>query len=121
MLKNLALVSLATTLLGVAVPLPAMAACGSASHYGVGDGFGGRRTASGSYMDPYGMTTAHPWLPMGSRIKVTNSYNGRSVLVTVNDRGPYAGGRILDLSYGAFSRISSPSRGVTQVCYQRIA
>jgi rare lipoprotein A len=120
MLKTIALASLATALLGL-FPSPSLAACGEASHYGKGDGFGGRRTASGSYMDPYGMTTAHPSLPHGSLLKVTNTSNGRSVLVTVNDRGPYYGSRILDLSYGAFSRISNPSRGTAYICYQKIA
>ncbi len=121
MLRTIALASLATTLLSVFAVPPAFAACGTASHYGRGDGFGGRRTASGSYMDPYGMTTAHPYLPHGSVLRVTNSYNGRSVLVTVNDRGPYYGGRILDLSYGAFSRIANPGNGTASVCYKRVA
>lgn len=100
-------------------PLSAQAApqgCGSASHYGVGDGYHGQRTASGERFNAYGLTAAHPWLPPGSKLKVTNQRTGRSVTVRINDRGPYAGGRILDLSYGAFAAIAAPSQGVAPVC-----
>lgn len=103
----------------LAAPLSAQAApkgCGAASHYGVGDGYHGQRTASGERFNAYGFTAAHPWLPLGSKVKVTNRSNGRSVTVRINDRGPYAGGRILDLSYGAFAAIASPSQGVASVC-----
>lgn len=100
-------------------PLSAQAAsrgCGAASHYGIGDGYHGQRTASGERFDAYGLTAAHPWLPLGSRVRVTNQRNGRSVTVRINDRGPYYGGRIIDLSYGAFSAIASPGQGVASVC-----
>lgn len=93
--------------------------CGIASFYGRGDGFAGKRTASGQIFDPYAMTTAHRTLPFGTRIKVTNQSNGKSVLVVGTDRGPYIAGRVLDLSYGAFAKIASPSQGVAQVCYTR--
>ena len=68
-------------------------------------------------MSPSKMTTAHKRLPMGTRVRVTNRRSKRSVVVKVNDRGPYSGGRILDLSYGAFIRIGSPSSGLIPVCY----
>lgn len=93
--------------------------CGQASHYGVGDFYHGQRTASGQRFDAYAMTAAHPSLPFGSRIRVKNRDNGKTVLVTINDRGPYAGGRVLDLSYGSFSRIASPGQGVANVCISR--
>ena len=103
-------------------PLPGRAAleCGYASHYGIGDSYHGERTASGSIFNAYAMTAAHPWLPFGTKLRVKNRDNGRSVVVTINDRGPYYGGRILDLSYGSFSRIASPSSGVANVCISRL-
>lgn len=100
-------------------PLSAHAApkgCGAASHYGIGDGYHGQRTANGERFNAHALTAAHPSLPMGSRLRVTNRANGRSVTVRINDRGPYAGGRIIDLSYGAFAAIASPSQGVASVC-----
>ena len=105
-----------TTILSLVAPASA-ATCGYASHYGVGDGFHGKTTANGERFDAYRLTTAHPSLPMGSRLRVTNQSNGASVVVRVNDRGPYYGGRILDLAYGAFNQIASPSRGVAKICY----
>jgi rare lipoprotein A len=56
-------------------------------------------------------------LPFGTKLKVTNQANGKSVVVRVNDRGPFVGGRDLDLSYGAFVAIASPGQGVANVCY----
>jgi rare lipoprotein A len=97
--------------------LVTVAQCGIASYYGKGDGFAGQITASGEIMRPGKMTTAHKKLPMGTRVKVTNRRSKKSVIVKVNDRGPYTPGRILDLSYGAFIRIGSPSSGVIPVCY----
>lgn len=121
MLKSLAF-ALATSASLVAVsPAHAASGCGLASHYGVGDGFGWQTMANGRPMNPSAMITAHPWLPLGSRVQVTNRSNGSSVVVKVTDRGPFVGGRVLDLSYGAFSRIANPSRGVANVCYTRIS
>lgn len=94
--------------------------CGEASFYGHRDGFAWKTTASGQPMNPGAMTTAHQWLPFGTVLRVTNRYNGRSVVVRVNDRGPFSGGRILDLSHGAFQRIASTSQGVTSVCYTEL-
>jgi rare lipoprotein A len=111
----LATVLPALTLLG-ANPASAQS-CGYASHYGVGDGYNGQRTASGERFNTYDLTAAHPYLPMGTRLRVTRGNN--SVTVRINDRGPYYGGRELDLSYAAFSRLASPSRGEIRVCYAR--
>jgi rare lipoprotein A len=91
--------------------------CSHASYYGMGDGFHGQVTANGETFNAYGRTVAHRWLPFGTRLRVTNQRNGRSVIVRVNDRGPYVGGRSIDMSYGAFASIASPSQGVAKVCY----
>jgi len=72
---------------------------GVASWYG--PGFQGRRTANGEIFNTYDYTAAHKYLPFGAEIKVTNQLNGKYVIVRINDRGPYAGGRIIDLSYAA--------------------
>jgi rare lipoprotein A len=72
---------------------------GIASWYG--PGFHGKATASGAIYDQNDLTAAHQTLPLGTRLLVTNLQNGNTVEVTVNDRGPFAKGRILDLSYGA--------------------
>lgn len=70
-----------------------------ASYYG--PAFAGRRTASGERFNPSAMTAAHPTLRFGTRVRVTNSRNGRSVVVRINDRGPFVKGRSIDLSSGA--------------------
>lgn len=98
----------------------AASGCTSVSHYGIGDGYHGRITANGETYNAYGYSVAHRWLPFGTKLKVTNQLNGKTVIVRVNDRGPYVEGRDLDLSYGAFSSIASPSQGVTKVCYYRL-
>jgi rare lipoprotein A len=66
------------------------------------------------------MTAAHQTLPLGTRVKVTNFENGRSVVVKINDRGPFLKGRILDLSYGAARRLGMVEEGVVQVGLQLI-
>ena len=129
-LFNLMLVTKLKSLLGLAAiaglslisPTPSFAAsCSGASFYGAhGDGYAWRTTASGEPMNPSAMTTAHRYLPFGTRLRVTNPNNGKSVIVRVNDRGPFVGGRELDLSYGAFTRIASASQGVARVCYSRL-
>lgn len=94
--------------------------CTTASYYGYGDGFHGQTTANGERLNGHGLSTAHRYLPFGTRLKVQNPANGKFVIVRVNDRGPFVAGRDLDLSYGAFSRLAKPSSGVTKVCYSRI-
>jgi rare lipoprotein A len=76
---------------------------GVASYYG--SGFHGKKTASGERFDRWGFTAAHKYLPFGTKVKVTNTSNQKSVIVTINDRGPYTKGRIIDLSEGAMRKI----------------
>ncbi|MGA5765789.1 septal ring lytic transglycosylase RlpA family protein [Nonomuraea bangladeshensis] len=78
-------------------------------------------TASGERFNPSAMTAAHKTLPLGSKVRVINPNNGRSVTVRINDRGPYVGGRCLDLSAAAFSAIGSTNAGVMHVKYQVLA
>jgi rare lipoprotein A len=86
---------------------------GTASWYG--EYFVGKPTASGEDFDMYDMTAAHPTLPLGSYVRVTNLRNGRAVVVKVNDRGPVVPGRIIDLSYGAAQVLQFEQRGVQRV------
>ncbi|OPL17980.1 MAG: hypothetical protein AVO35_07410 [Candidatus Aegiribacteria sp. MLS_C] len=86
---------------------------GTASYYG--DGFHGKTTASGETYDMYGLTCAHPSLPFGTVLSVLNLDNEREVTVRVNDRGPYVGGRIVDLSYGAAERLGMLDSGTASV------
>ena len=86
---------------------------GVASYYG--SRFHGRRTANGERFDMNAMTAAHKRLPFGSRVRVTNPRNGKSVVVRINDRGPFTRGRTIDLSKAAAQRIGIVSRGHGQV------
>src|SRR4051794_22246062 len=86
---------------------------GQASYYG--EGFHGRPTASGERFDQNAMTAAHPKLPLGSEVTVTDTATGRQVEVEVNDRGPYAKGRDIDLSQGAARKVGITQEGVAQV------
>ena len=79
----------------------AQAESGIASVYGNGDGYAGRKTASGERMNPAALTAAHRSLPFGTRVRVTNKKNGRSVVVRISDRGPFVRGRVIDLSPAA--------------------
>src|SRR5215204_6100625 len=72
---------------------------GAASWYG--PGFHGKRTANGERFNTHALTAAHRSLPFGSRVRVTNARTGRSVVVRINDRGPFVGGRVIDLSKAA--------------------
>lgn len=73
----------------------------TASQYGIGDGYHGRRTASGAIFNTWSLTAAHRTRPFGSRVLVTNLRNGRAVAVRINDRGPFVKGRCIDLSRAA--------------------
>src|SRR5579863_9231077 len=86
---------------------------GTASWYG--EDFDGKPTASGEDYDMYDMTAAHPTLPLGSYVKVTNLHNGKVVVVKVNDRGPLVQGRIIDLSYGAAQVLQLKDHGLQKV------
>lgn len=83
-----------------------------------GQDFAGKQTASGDVFDPQQLTMAHPTLPFGTRVRVTNLENHKSVDVVVNDRGPYVPGRIADLSAAAARRIGMVSDGVVQALLQ---
>jgi rare lipoprotein A len=86
---------------------------GEASYYG--DEFEGRRTASGERYRGDALTAAHRTLPFGTRVRVTDLSNGRSVEVVVNDRGPHKRGRVVDLSRHAAEELRMIGRGVAQV------
>jgi rare lipoprotein A len=86
---------------------------GAASWYG--KRFHGNRTASGETYDMYKMTAAHPTLVIPSYVRVTNLANGKSVVVRVNDRGPFLAGRIIDLSYAAAAKLGYVQAGSAQV------
>jgi rare lipoprotein A len=90
-------------------PASSILASGMASYYG--DAHAGNRTASGERFDPDGMTAAHRSLPFGTRLRVTDPATGRSVIVRVNDRGPFHKGRILDLSEAAARELGIVRRG----------
>ena len=86
---------------------------GTASWYG--SYFQGRATASGEPYDMYDLTAAHPTLPLGSWVRVTNLRNGRAVVVRINDRGPIVPGRIIDLSYNTAQVLHFGSKGLQRV------
>lgn len=86
---------------------------GLASWYG--PGFAGRRTANGEIFDPSQLTAAHRELPFNSLVRVTNDRNGRSVVVRINDRGPFKGARIIDLSRASAEAIEMVGSGVAHV------
>ena len=86
---------------------------GKASWYG--DKFNGNSTASGEIFSDRALTAAHPSLPFGSIVEVTNVENNKKIKVRINDRGPFTKGRIIDLSKEAFSRIADVNKGVIDV------
>ena len=91
---------------------------GMASWYG--RQFHGRKTASGDTFDMYAMTAAHRSLPLNCYIRVTNKDNGKRVVVKVNDRGPFHGNRVLDLSYAAANKLGIAGSGTGNVTIERI-
>ena len=93
-------------------------AVGLASWYGTR--FHGRPTANGELYDVYGMTAAHKTLPLPSYARVTNVANGRSVVVRVNDRGPFVGNRVIDLSYAAANALGVVGPGTARVSLQTV-
>lgn len=112
----------------IAAPIPAdaplsaqvasMLDTGMASYYG--RELAGNRTASGEAFDPTDLTAAHRTLPFGTRLRVTNQRTGQSVIVRVNDRGPYARGRVLDVSHAAAERIGMVRSGHAPVSIELI-
>ena len=108
-------VTIAAGLMVGASSATAASQCGRASWYALHS-----KTASGERMNPSAMTAAHRSLPFGTKLKVTNQRNGRSVVVRINDRGPFIKGRMLDLSKGAAGQLGFISSGYTAVCVARI-
>lgn len=108
----------ATALISLAGTAVASAQCGKASWYG--PGFHGRSTASGERFNQSNMTAAHKSLPFGTKLRVTNKRNGKSVVVRINDRGPFVRGRVLDLSKGAASQIGMVRSGSAAVCIVKV-
>ena len=89
---------------------------GEASWYGGnGDGFAGRQTANGEIFNPNELTAAHKTLPFNTKVRVTNQATGQSTIVRINDRGPFVGGRVIDLSRGAADQIGLTQQGVGSV------
>ena len=107
------------------VALVALAACARSApppHHG-GNAYSGlasfydepQMTASGERFDKHALTAAHRTLPFGTRVRVTNTHNGKSVIVRINDRGPYSGKRIIDLSEAAAKQLGMIDAGVAPV------
>jgi rare lipoprotein A len=91
---------------------------GEASYYGAE--LAGNRTASGERFNPNAMTAAHRTLPLGTKLRVTNKANGKSVLVRINDRGPFVGNRLIDLSLGAAREIGMVRAGKARVTLETL-
>lgn len=107
---RLAAAALLTASTTVQMAAPAAAQEGRASWYAHTS-----RTASGERCDPAALTAAHRALPFGTRVKVENLHNGRSVVVRINDRGPFVKGRIIDVTRAAANELGFLSRGTAQV------
>ena len=95
---------------GQPTPAQALTQCGGASWYAMTS-----KTASGERASPNTMTAAHRSLPFGTKVKVTNLRNGRSVMLRVNDRGPFVGGRIIDVTKAAAAKLGFVNAGVARV------
>lgn len=91
---------------------------GEASWYG--PGLEGNQTANGEAFDMNALTAAHPSLPFGTKVRVTNLENGKSVVVRINDRGPYAKDRVIDLTKAAAEKIDILDSGVAEVRIERL-
>jgi rare lipoprotein A len=96
-------------------PPPQRSAQVRASYYGKGDGFAGKQTACGEIFDPQKLTAAHRTYPCGTKLRVTSGASGKSVVVRVNDRGPFIKGREIDLSYRAAREIGIVEQGEAAV------
>ena len=114
--KTLSVLALAVVLSSVSGA--AYAQCGGASWYG--PGFHGKTAASGEIFNENAMTAAHRSLPFGTKLKVTDQRTGREIEVTINDRGPFVGKRIIDLSKAAATKLGFRNGGVTSVCLSQL-
>lgn len=119
--KTAALAAALATCALFTAPAPALAdkgqvvksISGSASWYG--GKFHGRKTANGERYDMNQLTAAHKTLPFGTKVRVTNKNNGKSVVVRINDRGPFVGRRVIDLSRGAANAVGMIASGIAPV------
>ena len=101
------------------VPVESFAGgCGVASWYG--PGFYNNKTASGERFNASEMTAAHKTLPFGTKVKVTHVKTGKSVIVTINDRGPHIKGRVVDLSEKAAYKLGIKDKGIGRVCLENV-
>ena len=98
---------------GSSVEVTGKSEVGIASYYG--RDFHGKPTANGETFDMYALTAAHKTLPFGTKVRVTRIGNGASVVVRINDRGPFVSGRIIDLSYSAAEKLDMLDDGVAKV------
>jgi rare lipoprotein A len=104
--------------LSLSLTSAAMAQCGGASWYG--PGFHGKKAASGERFNENAMTAAHKTLPFGTVVMVKDQRTGKSVKVTINDRGPFHKGRIIDLSKAAATKLGFRAAGTTKVCIEGV-
>lgn len=110
--------AVAGLVLSVTGTMAAGGQCGGASWYG--PGFHGKQTASGETFNENAMTAAHKTLPLGTVVKVTDQRTGKSIKVTINDRGPFVKGRIIDLSKAAAAKLGTKNAGVGSVCVAKL-
>ena len=116
MTKNIVVVAALVAVLTSTTGAFAGDQCGGASWYSLP----GNRTASGDRMNPSAMTAAHKSLPFGTKVRVKDQRSGKSILVTINDRGPFVKGRIIDLSKAAATKLGFRNAGHTKVCIERV-
>jgi len=110
------LMTVAATLTSISQASAASPSCGRASWYALTS-----QTASGERMDPSKLTAAHPRLRFGTKVEVINNRNGKSVVVRINDRGPFIKGRIIDVSKAAAGQLGMIKSGVAKVCFRVIS
>jgi rare lipoprotein A len=108
-MRRTSLIGFAIAALGAGANSPALAECGIASNYSTG-----RVTANGEHFRTHAISAAHKTLPFGSKVAVLNRRTGRSIVVRINDRGPFVKGRIIDLSKGAARALGGG--GLSSVC-----
>ncbi len=111
-----ALIGLSTTVISVPDAQASVNGCGGASWYALSS-----KTASGERMNASLLTAAHRSLRFGTKVHVINKRNGKSVVVRINDRGPFIRGRVLDLSKAAASHIGMISSGTASICYKVVS
>jgi rare lipoprotein A len=105
--------------MSVALALLSIAICNVHAESGRAAFYSGGRTASGERTGPNGLTAAHRTLPFGTKVRVTNHHNGKTVVVRIVDRGPYGHGRIIDVSRAAAVELDMISAGTVMVSIER--